>query len=578
MGSVWVADHRTLQTQVVVKFMHVQLARDKESVLRFSREAAAGANVKSPHVVQVLDHGAAPDGTPFIVMELLEGSDLAAYCEKNAPISLPEVDHVISQTSKALARAHERSIVHRDIKPQNIFLTNVGGGELFVKVLDFGIAKASWLQRGISSATKTGTLMGSPHYMSPEQMIGAKGIDYRTDLWALGVVAFECMTGQKPFDAEAIGGLAVAICSDPLPVPSRINPTLPTEVDRWFAQACAREMTQRFHSAKEMADALHLLVAGRPSDHRFVSYPRGLPASALGATEMAVPLFIPPTAPTQPSVPPTVNEPAPTLGITTRAPVSGGAERWRDARKAYEEHVAEWPRLGNRQLHQRAVALLESVATSGHMEAVLLLGRNPWNCGCTAQAGLWNKRAIIENYPPPILPPPLPKGQTRPRVGWDPSNDEAIGRAIKWTQRAVDLADASAHISLGNIYKYYYMDGYTGAAANIEAKKWFRRGAELGGLRGWLELGMLADEKKGSEEAIQMYRAGAELGDADCQYHLAEKHAVRGTEVDIEEAKKWLRRAAAQGNVCAEETLRKDYFWPIGPTPVSLKIGVRKSK
>src|SRR5580658_6530346 len=108
MGSVWVADHRTLQTQVVVKFMHVQLAGDRESVLRFSREAAAGANVKSPHVVQVHDHGIAPDGAPFIVMELLEGSDLAAHVEKSGPMSLVDVDNVISQVCKALARAHER--------------------------------------------------------------------------------------------------------------------------------------------------------------------------------------------------------------------------------------------------------------------------------------------------------------------------------------------------------------------------------------------------------------------------------------------------------------------------------------
>src|SRR5580658_1808876 len=210
MGSVWVADHRTLQTQVVVKFMHAQLAGDKDSLLRFSREAAAGANVKSPHVVQVFDHGIAPDGAPFIVMELLEGSDLATHSERNGPMSLFEVERVISQTCKALSRAHERGIIHRDIKPQNIFLTNVGGEEVFVKVLDFGIAKATESLPGISSATKTGAMMGTPHYISPEQMVGAKGIDHRTDLWALGVVGFECLTGKKPFDAETIGGLAVA--------------------------------------------------------------------------------------------------------------------------------------------------------------------------------------------------------------------------------------------------------------------------------------------------------------------------------------------------------------------------------
>src|SRR5580704_3098642 len=142
MGSVWVADHAALQTQVVVKFMHVQLSGDRDSVLRFSREAIAGANVKSPHVVQVYDHGIAPDGAPFIVMELLEGADLAAHLERRGAMPLGEVEQLISQACKALAQAHERNIVHRDIKPQNIFLTKVGGGEHFVKLLDFGIAKA----------------------------------------------------------------------------------------------------------------------------------------------------------------------------------------------------------------------------------------------------------------------------------------------------------------------------------------------------------------------------------------------------------------------------------------------------
>ncbi len=318
MGSVWIADHGALQTQVVVKFMHVQLAGDRESVLRFSREAAAGANVKSPHVVQVHDHGIAPDGAPFIVMELLEGSDLAAHVEKSGPMSLVDVDHVISQACKALARAHERGIVHRDIKPQNIFLTNVGGGEPFVKVLDFGIAKAGGVQQAVSSATKTGALMGTPYYMSPEQTVGAKGVDHRTDLWALGVVAFECLTGQRPFEAETIGGLAVAICSGPMPSPSRINRTLPPEVDLWFARACAREVEQRFVSAKEMADELHAIATGR------VSYdPR---ASRHTVTGMGAPVPLPPTVPAQPNVAPTVTEPAPTFGVTTRAPVSGEVE------------------------------------------------------------------------------------------------------------------------------------------------------------------------------------------------------------------------------------------------------------
>jgi serine/threonine-protein kinase len=170
----------------------------------------------------------------------------------------------------------------------------------------------------MSSATKTGALMGTPYYMSPEQTVGAKGVDHRTDLWALGVVAFECVTGQRPFEAETVGGLAVAICSGPMPAPSRVNQALPPEVDRWFARACAREVSLRFGSAKEMADELHVLAAGQRSNPRFATDARGLPHAA---TEMAPPL--PPSAnvPAGPSV-----EPAPTAGVTTQAPVSGEAQ------------------------------------------------------------------------------------------------------------------------------------------------------------------------------------------------------------------------------------------------------------
>ncbi|HEY8087965.1 MAG TPA: serine/threonine-protein kinase, partial [Polyangiaceae bacterium] len=149
--------------------------------------------------------------------------------------------------------------VHRDIKPSNVFLCDAGGGDLFVKLLDFGIAKGP--EVGIvGSTTRTGSFIGSPYYMSPEQVIGAKTIDFRTDLWSLGVVAFEALTGEKPFYAETVGALALKIHRDALPVPSRTCPSLPLAVDAWFARACAREPEGRYASAREMAEALALSV------------------------------------------------------------------------------------------------------------------------------------------------------------------------------------------------------------------------------------------------------------------------------------------------------------------------------
>lgn len=263
MGSVWVAEHTTLRTQVVVKLMRPDLAKDPETLYRFSREAAAAANVKSPHVVSILDHGVAPDGSPFITMELLEGEDLGARLARG-PIPPDEAAVILAQTCKALARAHERGIVHRDIKPQNVFLC-ASFGETFVKVLDFGIAKAGGdLQVGLET-TSTGSVMGTPYYMSPEQALGHKTLDYRTDLWAVGVMGFEMLTGQKPFAGETIGALAVAICTKPLPMPSGVSSALGSGVDAWFARACAREPADRFASAKELADAFAAAVSGPTS-------------------------------------------------------------------------------------------------------------------------------------------------------------------------------------------------------------------------------------------------------------------------------------------------------------------------
>jgi serine/threonine-protein kinase len=259
MGSVWLAEHLSLRTTVVVKFMAVELAASVEATERFSREAAAAAQVKSPHVVQMLDHGVTSDGIPFIVMELLEGEDLGKFLGGRGRLTIQETAEIIAQVCKALLRAHEKGIVHRDIKPDNIFMCS-GFGETYVKLLDFGIAKGD-ASLGGSSGTKTGAMIGTPYYMSPEQIVGSKTIDYRTDLWSLGVVAYECVVGMRPFEEEVFGALAIRIHSGPIPVPSQVDPHVPPAFDAWFARACARDLSVRFASAKEMGDALLQVAA-----------------------------------------------------------------------------------------------------------------------------------------------------------------------------------------------------------------------------------------------------------------------------------------------------------------------------
>ncbi len=266
MGAVWVAEHLALRTQVVVKFIASGLKGSKEAQERFSREAAAASQVKSPHVVQTFDHGVTDDGIPYIVMELLEGRDLGEYLEQSAKVPPDLVVEILGQLARALDRAHERGIIHRDIKPGNIYLCDSGrSGEVFVKLLDFGIAKGvelSGIANRVDSGTKTGSMIGSPFYMSPEQILGSKDIDHRSDLWSVGVVAYEMLTGRKPFDAETMGGLAIRIHSEPLPLATTANADLPIAVDAWFARACARDIKARFASAKEMTEELARALGG----------------------------------------------------------------------------------------------------------------------------------------------------------------------------------------------------------------------------------------------------------------------------------------------------------------------------
>lgn len=264
MGHVWVAEHLGLRTNVVVKFMAGHLTGDPVMVERFGREAAAASRVKSPHVVQMIDHGVATNGHLFIAMELLEGHDLGEVLVHKRRLPAQRVLTIVQQVGRALSKAHEAGIVHRDIKPENIFLLDAGGGELFVKVLDFGVAKSmlSLPDRG----TATGAMVGTPYYMSPEQVLGSRAIDYGTDLWALGVVTFEALTGTLPFNGDTIGGISVAICHEPLPSMAQRNPELPAMLDSWFARACARKHEERFRSAMELVEGLKAALAAPGAD------------------------------------------------------------------------------------------------------------------------------------------------------------------------------------------------------------------------------------------------------------------------------------------------------------------------
>ena len=251
MGEVWRALHLALNADVAIKFIHTQLSGASDTRGRFVREAQAAAALRSPHVVQILDYGVDGD-VAYMVMELLRGESLAARFRRER-ISPSELARVMTHVARALSKAHEAGIVHRDLKPDNIYLTHADD-ELIAKVLDFGVAKFQKTESADAS-TRTGALLGTPYYMSPEQAEGTRKVDHRADIWAMGVIAFEGLTGQRPFDSEALGNLLLKICTHPIPVPSQVA-AVPLGFDQWFATAVQRDVSKRFASAKEAADAL----------------------------------------------------------------------------------------------------------------------------------------------------------------------------------------------------------------------------------------------------------------------------------------------------------------------------------
>ena len=259
MGQVWSAFHLTLRREVAVKFLSGPLAENPAALQRFSLEARTIGRLQCPYVPQIFDFGAMPDGAPFIVMELLEGVDLQSRLEKEGALSLEQTERLVSQMCTVLSLAHGLGLVHRDIKPDNIVLIPGEGDAFTAKLLDFGIVKALDIETG--DVTRTGTSIGTPSYMSPEQLVGEKMIDGRANLWSLAVVAYSCLTGKLPFAGETLGAVCLAIHNGTFIDPSTHRSGLPTTLDAWFRKALARAPEERFATPGEMSAALSVAVA-----------------------------------------------------------------------------------------------------------------------------------------------------------------------------------------------------------------------------------------------------------------------------------------------------------------------------
>jgi serine/threonine protein kinase len=254
MGVVLAARHVTLGQRVAVKLLLPQVAKLPEAAQRFLREARASTNLRSEHVARVLDVGTLDNGAPYMVMEYLEGRDLHQLASTQSPLPIaPSVEYVL-QAAEALAEAHSVGIVHRDLKPANLFLTTHADGSPLVKVLDFGISKANL--PGESGITATDAVLGSPGYMSPEQIRSAKHVDQRADVWGIGVSLYELLTGAPPFDGSSVAAVSVQIVLETPKLAHELRPDVPQGLSQVVQRCLEKEPAKRYQNMAELAAAL----------------------------------------------------------------------------------------------------------------------------------------------------------------------------------------------------------------------------------------------------------------------------------------------------------------------------------
>ena len=424
MGAVYEAEHVGLGKRAAIKFVDPEFATDQKVVARFAREARAMSAVESAHIVTVFDAGT-EDGRPYLVMELLRGEDLGQRLRRLTRIPLGEAMHVIAQVLKGLARAHAAGIVHRDLKPDNVFLVKHDTDPLFAKIVDFGISKIERPRDTTSplALTGRGTVLGTPFYMSPEQAQASPDVDRRTDLYSVGAILFECLTGRPPHTGESYEQVILSICMRDAPEVWTIEPSVPAPVSAFVARALARDRNKRFATAEAMLAALHEVAPEErarvpldPVAEPLVAEPVAKPAAvnALDATM----LDGSPVRSSRPSIP----EEASGLSAATRlgvgsldaagAAVPASAKVDASAKpKAKATHASD---AGNRPSGDASRGSRPSAGSAKAAAAKAKPGKRPFGVALvtaalatlTGVAVTFGIIATLDKKPPPITPVP----------------------------------------------------------------------------------------------------------------------------------------------------------------------------
>jgi serine/threonine-protein kinase len=256
MGVVLAARHLALDHLVAIKLLLPDVVDNTEAVSRFLREARAAVRIQNEHVARVMDVGTLPTGAPYMVMEYLEGSDLSQFVRSKGPLPIEEAVDFLLQACEAVAEAHSLGIVHRDLKPGNLFLVERADGSRLVKVLDFGISKMTGIGGASGVMTSTAAMMGSPLYMSPEQLASARDVDVRTDIWSLGVILFELLTSKLPFAGDSIPQLCVAILHAEPRRLALLRPDVPPGLEAIVARCLEKDRILRYGNVADLSHAL----------------------------------------------------------------------------------------------------------------------------------------------------------------------------------------------------------------------------------------------------------------------------------------------------------------------------------